>query len=180
MPASFPTTVKTFTTKTNNVDTTDASHMNDIQDEVNAIETLLGAASQRRGTWTPALTFSTTNPTTITYNANNGGMYAQFGSIVYFTARFQYDSYTGSPAGNARVSLPSTVANISSVQQMLPIVFGISGFVTLWPIYGRIVPNTAYMELYTYSSSAGPSVLTTTHVTSAGVAAVIQGFYWSS
>lgn len=43
MSASFPSSVKSFTTKTNNVDTVDASHINDLQDEVAAIETALGA-----------------------------------------------------------------------------------------------------------------------------------------
>lgn len=42
MSASYPAAVKTFTTKTNKVDLVDASHINDIQNEVNAIETELG------------------------------------------------------------------------------------------------------------------------------------------
>jgi hypothetical protein len=40
MPASFPTSVKAFTTKNTN-DTIQASHVDDVQDEVTAIETLL-------------------------------------------------------------------------------------------------------------------------------------------
>jgi hypothetical protein len=40
MPASFPTSVKAFTTKNTN-DTIQASHVDDLQDEVTAIETLL-------------------------------------------------------------------------------------------------------------------------------------------
>lgn len=42
MAASYPAAVKTFTTKTNKVDLVDASHINDIQNEVSAIETELG------------------------------------------------------------------------------------------------------------------------------------------
>lgn len=180
MAPSFPTSIKSFTTKTNNVDTINASHVNDLQDEVAAIETLLGEASSRRGTWSPVLTFSTTNPTAVTYNANNGGMYAQFGSLVWFSGRLQFDSYTGSPAGNARISIPSTAANISVAQQSIASMLGISGFVTLWPSTMRITPNSAVGELYAYSSSAASSNLTATHVTSAGVAVVFNGFYWAA
>lgn len=42
MPASYPGAIKTFTTKTNKVDLVDAVHINDLQLEVNAIETELG------------------------------------------------------------------------------------------------------------------------------------------
>lgn len=44
MAASYPGSIKSFTTKVNNVDTVDASHINDLQDEVVAIETALGAS----------------------------------------------------------------------------------------------------------------------------------------
>lgn len=43
MAASYPASIKTFTTKTNKVDLVDAAHMNDVQSEVTAIETELGA-----------------------------------------------------------------------------------------------------------------------------------------
>jgi hypothetical protein len=42
MPASWPTSVKTFTTRTDTTDVVYAAHINDLQDEVNAIETSLG------------------------------------------------------------------------------------------------------------------------------------------
>jgi|GEM_PF-6275432 len=38
----YPGAIKTFTSKTNKVDLVDASHINDLQEEVNAIETELG------------------------------------------------------------------------------------------------------------------------------------------
>lgn len=43
MAASFPTSLKSFTTKTDDVDDVLASHVNDMQDEIVAIETALGA-----------------------------------------------------------------------------------------------------------------------------------------
>lgn len=43
MPASYPGSIKTFTTKTNKVDLVDAAHVNDLQAEVVALETELAA-----------------------------------------------------------------------------------------------------------------------------------------
>lgn len=45
MPASYPTSPKSFTTKTNTIDVVDASHMNTVQDEITAIETDLLSAT---------------------------------------------------------------------------------------------------------------------------------------
>lgn len=42
MAAVYPSSLKTFTIKTNKVDLVDAAHINDIQNEVSAIETELG------------------------------------------------------------------------------------------------------------------------------------------
>ena len=44
MAASFPTSVKEFTTKEDAVTDVLAAHVNDLQDEVVAVETALGAA----------------------------------------------------------------------------------------------------------------------------------------
>ena len=43
MAASFPTSIKSFTTKVDNVTDVLAAHVNDLQDEVVALETALGA-----------------------------------------------------------------------------------------------------------------------------------------
>ena len=42
MAASYPTSIKSFSTKTDNVDDVLAAHVNDLQEEVVAIETVLG------------------------------------------------------------------------------------------------------------------------------------------
>lgn len=50
MPASYPTSVKSFTTKVNGVDAPDAEHINDLQLEVAAVETdLLKAPTDYSG-----------------------------------------------------------------------------------------------------------------------------------
>lgn len=57
MPASYPTSAKTFTTKSNG-GTIDASHVNDLQLEVTAIETdlIAGLPVARGGTGATSLT----------------------------------------------------------------------------------------------------------------------------
>ena len=42
-PASYPSAIKSFTTKVDNVDDVEAEHINSLQDEVVAIQTALGA-----------------------------------------------------------------------------------------------------------------------------------------
>lgn len=65
MPAVYPGSIKSFTTKVNNVEIIDASHPNTIQDEVVAIETTLGT--------NPAL--STANLSSAVYD-NNGTLFS--------------------------------------------------------------------------------------------------------
>ena len=45
MPASYPTSAKSFTPKNNVTDTVDASHINDLQNEVTAVESDLLSAT---------------------------------------------------------------------------------------------------------------------------------------
>lgn len=73
MAASFPASVKTFTTKVDGVDDVQADHINDLQLEVTAVETDLIAA--REG-WTPitgACTF--VSATTFTESGDKTGVY---------------------------------------------------------------------------------------------------------
>lgn len=57
MPASYPTSAKSYTTKTN-ATTADASHVNDVQSEITAIETdlIAGLPVARGGTGNLTLT----------------------------------------------------------------------------------------------------------------------------
>lgn len=64
MPAVYPGSIKSFTTKVNNIDIIDAAHPNSLQEEVVAIETTLGT--------NPAL--GTANLSTATYD-NNGTLF---------------------------------------------------------------------------------------------------------
>lgn len=63
MAASYPTSVKSFTTKTNGVDDVDASHINDLQLEMSAVETELLTV----GTWVPTFTGFSSDPASGVY-----------------------------------------------------------------------------------------------------------------
>lgn len=180
MPASFPTTVKTFTTKTNNVDTTDASHMNDIQDEVNAIETLLGADSARSTAWTPVVRFATPNtPPTV----SAVGRYARFGSIVFILCRFDI-SALGTGTGNLDITgIPVAAANFSTSQGSAFYSFACTfafqtsmAWTTRYPVVARLVPTTSVINLYGYSLANGFEVIQNTHTTATSSIS-FSGFY---
>lgn len=71
MPAVYPGSIKSFTTKVNNVEIIDASHPNTLQEEVVAIETTLGT--------NPAL--GTANLSTATYD-NNGTLFSNVSARI--------------------------------------------------------------------------------------------------
>jgi len=58
MTASYPGSVKVFTTKSNVTDTVDASHPNSVQEEVVAIETILGASPNQSSAANSSGTFN--------------------------------------------------------------------------------------------------------------------------
>jgi hypothetical protein len=60
MASSFPSSIKAFTTKVDGVDDVQAAHINDLQDEVAAIETQL---LQGWTSWTPVFTGFSVDPT---------------------------------------------------------------------------------------------------------------------
>lgn len=71
MAASFPTSIKSFTSKTDGVDTIAASHVNDLQDEVTAIETALGASMANVAPLTAEI--NNQSGTTYTIQASDNG-----------------------------------------------------------------------------------------------------------
>jgi hypothetical protein len=119
MAASYPTGLKTFLTKQNFIDDIEASHVNDLQAEVVAIETVLGLlpqgdyASVRARldsldgawtSWTPTWTSSGTNPT-----LGNGalvGAYTTIGDLVIARFRLTLGGTTNEGTGNWRFSYP--------------------------------------------------------------------------
>ena len=112
MSASYPGSVKSFTTK-NNGDTIQNTHVNDLQDEVNAVETDLASAGLSLSAITP-LNFAPTlafggASVGVTYSAN-AGRYLKIGKLVKLYGRIILTS-KGTSTGAATISLPFTCEN---------------------------------------------------------------------
>lgn len=71
MTALYPTTIKGFTTRTDYIDTVLAIHINDLQDEVNAIETTLGSAPTTGSGWIGTFDQTTTAWTNLKSRVSN-------------------------------------------------------------------------------------------------------------
>ncbi len=104
MSASYPTTVKSFNTKTDNVTTNSAAHINDLQDEVVALETDL---LQGWTTYTPTWTASV-NPAI--GNGTLSGQYRQIGKIVLYNITMTAGSGTTFGTGEWHFALPVTAS----------------------------------------------------------------------
>lgn len=69
MAASYPSSIRVFTTKTNVTDVVDASHPNSVQEEVVAIQSTLGASPQVSTAPSPSGTFTSTSTSFSSVNA---------------------------------------------------------------------------------------------------------------
>ena len=139
MSASYPGSVKTFTSR-NAGDTIQPSHVNDLQDEVNALETSLLSSftttfpltsgqiafpatqsasanantldDYEEGTWTPGIAFGG-GATGVTYGTQTG-TYVKVGRLVQFQGRITLTS-KGSSTGVATITgLPFTSTTTTS------------------------------------------------------------------
>lgn len=171
MAADFPTSVKTFTTKTNNVYTIDASHVNDLQDEVNAVETLLGAASSRRTTWTPVVSFTTSN-TGMTYTSS--GFSARFGSMIFLYGEFTITA-KGSASGELRIT-NAPLVSFTGAPCSFACSFITNTWTTLQPHVARVGSGTQIIDFY-HLSGATWTRISDTHVQT-NSALRFSGFYF--
>lgn len=69
MPASYPSSIRVFSTKVNITDIVDASHPNSVQEEVVAIQTTLGVLPATSTTPSASGTFVSTSTAFATLNA---------------------------------------------------------------------------------------------------------------
>lgn len=107
MAASYPGTIKTFSTKASG-QAIASSHINDLQNEVVAIETQLGTNAGAWQSYTPTWTATTTNPTL--GNATLTGRYVQIGKVVTININLTFGTTTALGTGNHYFSIPVTAA----------------------------------------------------------------------
>jgi hypothetical protein len=117
MPASYPTSVKTYTTK-NNGDSIQAAHVNELQDEVTAIETDL---IKTWSAWSPTWTNVTVGDGTVV------ARYFKLGRMVWFELHFTLGS-TSAVSGLASVDLPVDAAGVAAFNVGHGEVIDASGF----------------------------------------------------
>ena len=98
--ATYPSSVKVFTTKTNVTDIVDASHPNSVQDEIVAIESTIGSNPQISTAPSPSGTFAGTSVT--------------YADLVARLANIRLASYL--------TPTPSTLENPLTRQTSLPLV----------------------------------------------------------
>lgn len=84
MTASYPSSVKSFTTKVDFTDTVLAAHVNDLQDEVNSIEATVGASIKTGSGWVGAFDQITSSWDTLKDRINNieYGLYTSYNNHV--------------------------------------------------------------------------------------------------
>ena len=108
MAASYPGTIKTFSTKAPG-EAIASSHINDLQDEIVAVETQLGTNAGGWVTYTPTWTAYTGTPSL--GNGTITGRYCKVGKMVTVTVSLNFGSTT-SVAGTSTwyIGLPITSA----------------------------------------------------------------------
>jgi hypothetical protein len=101
MAASYPSSVKTFTTKVNGVDDVDASHINDLQLEVTAIETdLLSGWQSFTSTMSGAAGSAGSYAEDLNY-----AIYCKIGKVCFVQIRKRITN-KGSWSGDVLISMP--------------------------------------------------------------------------
>lgn len=119
MAASYPSSVKSFTTKTDFSDTVIAEHINSLQDEVTSVESTLGASIKTGSGWVGSFDQVTTSWSTlkdrianIEYGLNTAyaGKIPTGGSTGQILVKNSSSNYDVS-WGSAGTSLPSQTGN---------------------------------------------------------------------
>jgi hypothetical protein len=157
MPASYPSSAKTFTTKSDGAGNTIlAAHINDLQLEVTAIETDLlaglpiarggtGAIVGGLGSWTPVIGGS--GGTSGQVYTTQVGRYLKLGGMVFCQFRVQL-STLGTITGNAQIQgLPFTSENTTNLSSSLLIGFWQNLTTSLLQLSGELAPNSTAVTL---------------------------------
>lgn len=102
MTASYPSSVKSFTTKIDFTDTVLAAHVNDLQDEVNAIQTTLGTSIRTGSGWVGVFDLVTSSWNTVKDRLNN----------IEYGLKEVYDKYVSNVGGSVIVPSGSSIKGL--------------------------------------------------------------------
>lgn len=103
MTASYPTTVKSFTTKVDFTDTVLAAHVNNLQEEVVAVQTELGTDVAVGSGWVGAVDFATTNWSTLKDRLAN----------IEYGLKDVYDDFVSLSGGSVITSTSNTTVSLT-------------------------------------------------------------------
>ena len=164
MPTGFPTTsIDSYSTKVNNVDTVAAADVNNLQDAVVAIETAFGVPTYRGSaltTWTPAISFATP-PTggSISYTTQTG-FYARFGGIIWFTGFILLSSIGTNGGGNASITGLPVASASSGLLFYHPCISTVSNWTSPFPTHLRVNSNATTMGIFQGTTTAALAAIT--------------------
>lgn len=103
MTASYPTTVKSFTTKVDFTDTVLAAHVNNLQEEVVAVQSELGTDVAVGSGWVGAVDFATTNWNTLKDRLAN----------IEYGLKDVYDDFVSLSGGSVITSTSNTTVSLT-------------------------------------------------------------------
>ena len=165
--ASYPTSVKSFTTRLSG-QTIAPAHTNDLQDEVNAIETqLLAGVTSYTPTWTAASVNPTIGDGTIV------GAYHQVGTLVYFRIALTIGSTTTTGTGAWSFTLPFTAVGAIGFPHGEAVIYD-AGTGQLVAVATQETTTKIFVIAHNTSTAAGPTVPITW---AAGDVLAISGVY---
>jgi hypothetical protein len=119
MPASYPLSVRPFTTKVNVIDIVDASHPNSLQEEVVAIESTIGLNPALSTSPSPTGTFISTSTQFNTLNQRLANI--EIGIISdshsQYVKRAGNDAITNTGAANVGLVIRGAASQTASLQE---------------------------------------------------------------
>lgn len=128
------------------------------------------------GTWQPAITGSSSNPT-ISYT-NQVGKYTKLNALVFYSARVTINTISGG-GGNVRISVPFTAVNdFQSAAPGNAWTHGVDLQATTCALCAYVVQNTAYAQLRQSLDNAGVYDTQISEL-AAGDIICISGLFWA-
>jgi hypothetical protein len=128
-----------------------------------AARTALGVAAYSTGTWTPAITCTTTAPTGVTYTVNSGD-WVRVGEWVYVTGRALLSALSTAGSGNVVISgLPFVVA-IASEFAAGPVAWR-GGFGAAPPDAVMTIQGATHLYLTTFANGNAVAFVTAANLT---------------